>query len=105
MATPAILAPSPSPLAAPEAAAQPSEPVPTFAERVETLRNSDVELHFTNRGGGIAEAVMLNHIAENAKRVTLNSPKHKPIGVMIDDPAKPALSEVTLVREAGSRLR
>ncbi|PYK23337.1 MAG: hypothetical protein DME59_17230 [Verrucomicrobia bacterium] len=104
-ATPAILAPSPSPLATPEAAAQPSEPVPTFAERVETLRNSDVELHFTNRGGGIAEAVMLNHIAENAKRVTLNSPKHTPIGVMIDDPAKPALSEFTLVRESDSSIR
>ena len=104
-ATPAILAPSPSPLATPEAAAQPSEPVPTFAERVETLRNSDVELRFTNRGGGIAEAVMFNHIAEDAKRVTLNSPKHTPIGVMIDDPAKPALSEFTLVRESDSSIR
>ena len=104
-ATPAILAPSPSPLATPEAAAQPSEPVPTFAERVETLRNSDVELHFTNRGGGIAEAVMFNHIAEDAKRVTLNSPKHTPIGAMVDDPAKPALSEFTLVRESDSSIR
>src|SRR5438552_2935070 len=104
-ATPAILAPSPSPLATPEAAAQPSEPVPTFAERVETLRNSDVELRFTNRGGGIAEAVMFNHIAEDAKRVTLNSPKHTPIGAMVDDPAKPALSEFTLVRESDSSIR
>jgi hypothetical protein len=31
--------------------------VPTFAEKVETLRNSDFELRFTNRGGGIAEAL------------------------------------------------
>ena len=61
LATPAILAPSPSPLATPEAGPQAAESVPTFAEKVETLRNSDVELRFTNRGGGITEAIMLNH--------------------------------------------
>src|SRR5215475_3548116 len=104
-ATPAILAPSPSPLATPEAAPQGTESAPTFAERVETLRNSDVELRFTNRGGGIAEAVMLNHIAENAKRVILNSPKHVPIGAMVDDPAKPALSEFTLARDSDNSIR
>src|SRR5258705_4472762 len=104
-ATPAILAPSPSPLASPEAAPQGAEAVPTFAEKVETLRNSDVELRFTNRGGGIAEAVMFNHIAEDAKRVTLNSPKHMPIGAMVDDPAKPALSEFTLARDSNNSIR
>src|SRR5215510_5255042 len=60
--TPAILAPSPSPLASAEAAPLSPESVPTFTEKVETLRNSDVELRFTNRGGGIAEAVMINYI-------------------------------------------
>src|SRR5205823_15130275 len=55
-ATPAILAPSPSPLASPEAAPQTAEPAPTFADKVETLRNSDIELPFTNRGRCIAEA-------------------------------------------------
>src|SRR6266403_2821551 len=104
-ATPMILAPSPSPLASPEAAAQGAESVPTFAEKVETLRNSDVELRFTNRGGGIAEAVMFNHIGEDAKRVTLNSPKHTPIGAIVDDPAKPALSEFMLSRESNSSIR
>src|SRR5215475_11621785 len=104
-ATPAFLAPSPSPLASPEAAPQATESAPTFEERVETLRNSDVELHFTNSGGGIAEAVMINHIAENSKRVTLNSPKHMPIGAMVDDPAKPALSEFTLSREFDGSIR
>lgn len=104
-ATPAVLAPSPSPLASPETAPQGAEAVPTFAEKVETLRNSDVELRFTSRGGGIAEAVMFNHIAEDAKRVTLNSPKHTPIGAIVDDPAKPALSEFTLLRESDSSIR
>src|SRR5437016_4314089 len=104
-ATPASLAPSPSPLGSPEAAPQGAEPVPTFAEKVETLRNSDVELRFTNRGGGIAEAVMLNHVADDARRVTLNSPKHMPIGTMVDDPVKPTLSEFTLLRESDSSIR
>src|SRR6516164_5487133 len=103
--TPAILATSPSPLATPEAAPQGVESVPAFAEKVETLRNSDVELRFTNRGGGIAEAVMFNHIAENSKRVTLNSPEHMPIGAMVDDPAKPALPEFTLTRESNTSVR
>ena len=103
--TPGILAPSPSPLATPEPAPQGAESVPTFTEKVATLHNSDVELRFTNRGGGIAEAVMFNHIGENSKRVTLNSPKHMPIGAMVDDPAKPALLEFTLTRESDSSIR
>jgi YidC/Oxa1 family membrane protein insertase len=103
--TPEILAPSPSPLASPESVPQGAESVPAFAEKIETLRNSDVELRFTNRGGGIAEAIMLNHIAEQANRVTLNSPKHTPIGAIVEDPAKPALSEFTLTRESDSSVR
>ena len=104
-ASPAVLAPSPSPIASPEAAPPGTESVPSFAEKVETLRNSDVELHFTNRGGGIAEAVMLNHIAESSDRVTLNSPKHMPIGAMVDDPAKPALPEFTWSRESDTAIQ
>src|SRR5262249_52491283 len=104
-ATPGILAPLPSPLATPEPAPQGAESLPTFEEKLETLHNSDVELRFTNRGGGIAEAVMFNHIGENSKRVTLNSPKHMPIGAMVDDPAKPVLPEFTLTRESDSSMR
>src|SRR6266513_1498557 len=104
-ATPTILAPSPSPLATPEAAPQGVESVLTFAEKVETLRSSDVELRFTNRGGGIADTVMFNHNAEDAKRVTLNSRKHMPIGAIVDDPIKPALPEFTLFRDSDSSIR
>ena len=103
-ATPAILAASPSPIATPEAAPQTGESLPTFAEKTETLRTSDVELRFTNRGGGIAEAVMLNHVAEHASRVTLNSPEHMPIGAIVDDPAKPVLSEFMLSRESDTSI-
>src|SRR5438552_2294507 len=102
-ATPQIVAVSPSPTS--EAATKPAEAVPSFAEKIETLRNSDVELRLTNRGGGITEAVMLSHIAEDAKRVVLNSAKHMPIGSMIDDPAKPVLPEFVLSRESESSIR
>jgi len=48
-ATPAILAPSPS--ATPVAEATPKTTGPSFPEKIESLRNSDVELRLTNRGG------------------------------------------------------
>src|SRR5947209_14254503 len=51
---------SPIPSSAP-AVPQPSPhstPV-AFPEKTETLQNSDVELHLTNRGGGISEVVLL----------------------------------------------
>jgi len=104
-ATPPIVGASPSPLATPESPPSDTESVSTFAEKLETLRNSDFELRFTNRGGGIAEAVMFNHIAEDAKRVILNSPKHMPVGAIIDDPAKPVLSEFILTRESDTSIR
>src|SRR5260370_40330779 len=77
-ATPGGLAPSPSPLATPEAPPQGAESGPAFPEKVETLRNSDFELRFTNRGGGIAEPVMVKRTRANAKRGQLSSPEHRP---------------------------
>ncbi|MGE5208890.1 MAG: membrane protein insertase YidC [Alphaproteobacteria bacterium] len=102
--TPATLPASPSPAATPEASPPAAESGPGFAEKTETLRNSDVELRLTNRGGGIAEAVMLNHVAEDSKPVILNSANHMPIGAIVDDSAKPALQEFTLSRESDSRI-
>src|SRR5438445_8725963 len=102
-ATPQIVTVSPSPT--PEAALKPAEAVPSFAEKIETLRNSDVELRLTNRGGGISEAVMLNHIAEDNKRVILNSPKQMPIGAILHQPATPALPEFTLSRDPDGSIR
>src|SRR6266566_5194465 len=65
--SPAATIGSPTPLAAPEVAPKAGEPVPSFAEKIETLRNSDVELRLTNRGGGIKEAVLLRQVAENGQ--------------------------------------
>src|SRR5207245_4994053 len=100
-ATPAILAPSPSPTPVAEAAPS-SEPTPSFAEKIETLRNSDVELRLTNRGGGIKEAVLLKQVAEKGQRVVLNSAESAPIGACIEQPSAPALPECTQCTESHS---
>src|SRR6185437_10824888 len=71
-ATPKAFESSPPP-AVPEATAKSTETVPSFVEKIETLRNPDVELRLTNRGGGIKEAVLLRQIAEKGQRVVLNS--------------------------------
>src|SRR5437773_12312096 len=55
---------APPAVAAPAIPAKPAEATPGFPEKIETLRNSDVELRLTNRGGGIKEAVLLKQVAE-----------------------------------------
>src|SRR2546426_2472588 len=100
-ATPVILAPSPSPTPVAEAAPS-SAPTPTFAEKIEALRNSDVELRLTNRGGGIKEAVLLRQIAEKGQRVLLNSAQNAPIGAIIEQPSAPTLPEFTASTESNS---
>src|SRR5438552_12323459 len=74
---PARLSPSPSatPVIAPTPnAAQPNEspaaPTPApFQEKAVTLRNADLELRLTNRGGAISEAILPQHTAENGRPV------------------------------------
>src|SRR5437667_1049674 len=102
-AAPAILAPSPTPVA--EATPSSRESVPSFAEKIETLRNSDVELHLTNRGGGIKEAVLLKQVAEKGQPVILNSDKSAPIGALIEQPSSPTLAEFTASPESDSAVR
>src|SRR6266550_2684235 len=77
-----LLTPSASPSTAPTAVApaiapKAPEAVPSFSEKIESLRNSDVELRLTNRGGGIKEVVLLNQVAEKGERVVLNSEEKK----------------------------
>jgi YidC/Oxa1 family membrane protein insertase len=92
-----------SPAAATAHSATPvASPTPTpiaFAEKSETLRNSDMELHLTNRGGGISEVVLPNYAAEQGKRVTLNSVTQIPIGAIVADPASPDLAEFNIARD------
>ena len=96
---------SPPPVAAQPAEASaaappPGEPAPSFEEKIETLRNGDVELRLTNRGGGISEAHLLNHKAENGEGVVvLNSKEHLPIGAIVEQPGSSALAEFTPARQ------
>jgi YidC/Oxa1 family membrane protein insertase len=99
--SPKVFEPSPPP-AAPEATPKSTEAVPSFAEKIETLRNSDVELRLTNRGGGIKEAVLLRQIAEKGQRVVLNSAQSAPIGAIIEQPSAPTLPEFTASTESNS---
>ncbi|MEY2485593.1 MAG: YidC/Oxa1 family rane protein insertase [Verrucomicrobiota bacterium] len=87
--------------ASPEAAAppQPTPIAPAFPEKTEILRNSDLELYLSNRGGGITKAVLLNHVAEENKRVTLNSEQRLPIGAMVENPATAVLPEYKMTRD------
>ena len=86
---------SPIPSAVPELP-KTAETVPTFPEKIETLRNSDVELRLTNRGGGIKEAVLLKQVAEKGQRVVLNSAVSAPIGALIEQPSAPVPPEFTV---------
>lgn len=96
-----LLTPLPSPQApatapSPPTVASSSPPPAAFPEKVQTLRNSDVELQITNRGGGISQAILLNHIAENGERVHLNSAQHPPIGAILSTPQTPDLAEFSV---------
>ncbi|HZR78221.1 MAG TPA: membrane protein insertase YidC, partial [Chthoniobacterales bacterium] len=51
------------------------------------------------RGGGIQDAVLINHLGQDRDRVTLNSKEQVPIGAIIEKPDAPALDEFTLATE------
>jgi len=104
-ATPAIFSPTPSPSPVAEATPGTGEAVPTFAEKIETLRNSDVELRLTNRGGGIKEAVLLKQLGEHGQRVVLNSDHSAPIGAIMEQPPTPALPEFTASASSDSTVQ
>ena len=99
-----LAATSPSATAAPAATISPSptpaESAPAFTEKTETLSNGDVELRLTNRGGAIAEAVLLNHTADNGNRVALNAQDRTPIGAIVEQPEAVSLPEFSMEKQA-----
>src|SRR5204862_2785496 len=103
-ATPKVFEASPPP-ATQETTPKTAEPAPSFAEKIETLRNSDIELRLTNRGGGIKEAVLLRQIAEKGQRVILNSGQSAPIGAIIEEPSTPTLPEFTASSQSNSTVQ
>ena len=63
--------------AAPKTVAQPSA-----AEKTETLKTKAAEYAFTNLGGGIQRATLLDHLAENGAQVALNQFGKTAIGAL-----------------------
>ena len=61
------------------------------------LRNSDLELVLTNRGGGIAEAILPTHAAENGQRLLLNAVGRNPIGAIVETPAVPVFDTLAAI--------
>src|SRR5881392_2312088 len=93
------------PPAAPETTPKTAAAVPDFPEKIETLRNSDVELRLTNRGGGIKEAVLLKQVAEKGQRVVLNSAEGAPIGAITEQPSPPELPEFIASPQSNSAVQ
>src|SRR5437763_5667130 len=97
---------SPAPAPTATATATPiAEATPAFAEKNETLRNDDVELRLTNRGGGIREAVLLNHLGQGDDRAVLNAKEPLPIGAMIEQSNAPKIEEFALNREPDGSIK
>src|SRR5215469_3483857 len=101
--TPSIVSPTPAAVAG--AVRKTVETPSTFSEKIVVLRNSDVELRLTNRGGGIKEAVLLKQVAEKGQRVVLNSAESAPIGTLIEEPSAPELPEFTLSSKSDSAVQ
>jgi YidC/Oxa1 family membrane protein insertase len=83
----------------------PLSPTPTpavFAEKTASLRNADLELLLTNRGGGIATAILPKHKAENGGAVKLNAHHGLPIGAIVEKPATATLEEFSILPGEGS---
>jgi YidC/Oxa1 family membrane protein insertase len=98
---------SPAPFLSPSPAPTPAvvQAAPAFPEKIETLRNADIELRLTNRGGGIKEAILLKQIAEKGQRVLLNSAESAPIGAMIEQPASTTLPDFTISGTSNSAVQ
>jgi len=98
--------PSPASSPIPAASAAPSaSPTPSFERQTQVLRNDDVELTITNRGGGIEQATLLNHIAQGDQRVTLNSKEQTPIGAIIEKPDAPTLDQFTVSKDSDGSVK
>ena len=98
---PEIQTPTPAPNESTTPTPAPTPTPPPFTERTATLRNSDLELLLTNRGGGIAEAILPKHKDEYDRQLRLSDPRRVPIGALIDKPATPVLEEFSILPSEG----
>ncbi len=89
----------------PSAVSKEAEAAPSFEEKIETLRNDDVELRLTNRGGGIKEAVLPGHGSDNGQPVVLNAGEKMPIGAIVNAQNASELPEFAASRNTDGSLQ
>lgn len=77
----------------PDAKSLDASAIPTGPEKTEKITTPSVDYLFTNHGGGIAQAELLQHEAENGKYVTLNEYGDTPIGAISEQPGVGANAE------------
>lgn len=89
------------PAPAPAADAQTGAPV---AEQIESVVTRKLELHFTNLGGGIAEAIPLGkeNLAEGGVNIKLNHAGHIAIGAITQKAGDDARLPYTLTRDGNT---
>jgi YidC/Oxa1 family membrane protein insertase len=87
---PATAAASPSPAPGAPAIAPAAPTAPAAPERIETIATPQIELRFTDQGGGIAEAIPVGkqHVAEGGVNIKLNHAGQTPIGAVTLKPNK-----------------
>ena len=78
----------------------------TVPEQIEKVITPQIELHFTNLGGGIAEAIPLGprHLAEGGVNITLNHAGHIPIGAISAQAAEGSRLPYTMHRDGNTVL-
>lgn len=91
---------APAPPAAAAASSQGPSAAPV-AEQIESVVTRKLELHFTNLGGGIAEAIPLGkeNLAEGGVNIKLNHAGHIAIGAITQKAGDDARLPYTLTRE------
>lgn len=103
--TPAVATATPAPAApAPAPAAQPAPtpaPAPAAQAEIREVASPVVRYRFTNVGGGIADATLLNHLAGNGDPVVMNLPV-QPIGGLVEKAGDADLASYSVREEAGA---
>jgi YidC/Oxa1 family membrane protein insertase len=79
-------------------------PATTVAKEIQTIHTPQIDLLFTNIGGGIAEAIPLGHanLAENGENIKLNHAGHIPIGAISAQAGDGELLPYTIHREGNT---
>jgi YidC/Oxa1 family membrane protein insertase len=96
-------APETAPVAPAAAPVLAAPTAPTVPEIKETLKNPRVEYTFSNLGGGITRALLLDHEAERGKKMAVNEFGSIPIGAISHKPGEGIRVPFTATRDESAR--